>query len=296
MSTSYWQVASMLKVNRVKYMFEYLPHMVKDEIKRTLYVFEMYYDYFDKCIEYGELDFYDYITIDANDNTEVITEEEKPDYVDSCMMRSISAIYWFNREIIKYLRGERKSYRDFFITELIPKHVETLCRILSRKDIELTIFRFEIDSNATYDIFLNLNCLYQILSNVENLIDDDEALKKLLDYNLTYSNGIPNYNSEAVEDDDNLKDNEASRMDAFGWCGTPSELASLMSTLADNGYINSPTRKNGERNNEGFARQIQSHFKLNSGSHRTVLNSLKDNRITPDNQFKIAMDKLPKQS
>jgi len=67
-----------------------------------------------------------------------------------------------------------------------------------------------------------------------------------------------------------------------------------MNTLNEQGYIDAPLRANGERNNEGFNKIICSHFRLANGSERSVLNNLKDSRITPDNQFKIIMDKLPK--
>ena len=67
-----------------------------------------------------------------------------------------------------------------------------------------------------------------------------------------------------------------------------------MDTLNEKGYIDAPLRANGERNNEAFNKIIGSHFRLADGSERSVLNNLKDSRITPDNQFKITMDKLPK--
>lgn len=272
-------------------MKEYFPPITKDEIKKRLYVFELYYDYFDKCIEYGELDFYDYITFSEEDYSFEISDEQKPDYVDASMMRSINDIYLFNNEIVSYLRSEPKSYQDYFRTELIPKHIERLHKILSREDIELTIFRFEIDSDTTYDIYKNLNCLYQIFTNIEQVIEDNVALKTLLDYRI---------NSTELEiDKENKGDEEEEftpRKDAIMWHGTATELAALMGSLADNGYINPPLQKNGERNNQAFMEIIQDHYKLHDGSFRTLVNSLRDNPLTPDNRFKIAMNKIPQNS
>ncbi len=82
-------------------------------------------------------------------------------------------------------------------------------------------------------------------------------------------------------------------LDAIEWKGSPSEIALLMSTLADKGYIDYPMRKNGARNSAEFHRNICQHFSLHNGSVVSILNSLKDNRITPDNLFQLAMDKIP---
>ncbi len=167
--------------------------MMKSTIVQFFEILETFCEYFDKCILYGEDDFYDYITIPEEHNTDIIADDKKPDYIDAEMYRSISEIYEFNRDIIDYLRGEPKSYRDFFISELIPKHIKELERILSREDIELTIYRFDIDPDSTHDIYKNLNCLYQLLSNVDSLIEDEETLQKLLDYNIAYNHTIDGY-------------------------------------------------------------------------------------------------------
>ncbi len=267
--------------------------MIKTEIVYFLEQLEDYCEYFDKCIEYGEDDFYDHITIPEEYNSEPITEDDKPDYIDSVLVDSISHVYEFNRDIIAYLRGEPQSYRDFFISELIPKSIATLERVLSRENIELTIYRFEIDPDSTHDVYKNLNCLYQILTNVESLIDDDDTLNNLLNYNLVFSHSIEGYKKAELNKKESKNDDQETRPDAFTWYGKPSELAALMSTLAENGYINAPMRDNNQRNNEGFSRKIFAHFKLNEGARRSVVNSLKDNTISPNNRFKIAMDKLP---
>ncbi|MFR9525806.1 MAG: hypothetical protein SNI91_06570 [Rikenellaceae bacterium] len=267
--------------------------MIKTDIVEFFERLEDYCEYFDKCIVYGEDDFYDHITIPEEHNSEPITDDDKPDYIDSIMVGSISQVYEFNRDIIAYLRGEPQSYRDFFVSELIPKSVSTLERVLSRENIELTIYRFKIDPDSTHDVYKNLNCLYQILTNVESLIDDDKALKNLLNYNLAFGRLVADYKKEETDKAEGESDDQEARSDAFTWYGKPSELATLMSTLAENGYINTPMRDNNERNNEGFSRKILAHFKLNEGARRSVVNSLKDNTISPNNRFKIAMDKLP---
>ncbi len=265
----------------------------KKEIAHFFDVLKDYCEYFDKCIEYGEDEFYDHIFIPEDYNTDIITDEEKPDYIDARMMESIGQMYEFNKNIIDYLRGEPQSYRDYFVSELTPKSISTLEKILSRVDIEQSIYRFKIDPDSTHDIYKNLNCLHQILINVETLINDDKALKKLLNYRLANNFYLLDYKKDKLNNIEDESAEQKARIDAFTWYGKPSELATLMSTLAENGYINAPVRDNNERNNEGFARHILANFKLHNGAPRSLVNSLKDNTISPNNRFKIAMDKLP---
>lgn len=265
----------------------------KKTISHFFDILEDYCEYFDKCIEYGEDQFYNHIFIPKWYNTKIITNEEKPDYIDARMMESIGQMYEFNKNIIDYLRGEPQSYRDFFVSELTPKSKSTLERVLSRKNIEQSIYRFKVDPDSTHDIYKNLNCLYQILINVEGLINDDKALKKVLNYRLANNYYIPDYKKDKLNNIESESNEQEARIDAFTWYGKPSELALLMSTLAENGYINAPMRDNNERNNEGFARNILANFRLHNGAPRSLVNSLKDNTISPNNRFKIAMDKLP---
>ncbi|MFR9507160.1 MAG: hypothetical protein SNI58_05075 [Rikenellaceae bacterium] len=215
----------------------------------------------------------------------------------------IDTIHRFNHYLVEFLQGESKSYQDFFRTDIAPRYIEPMNVIFSNKEIEYKIFKEEFDVvDGLYDVYMVLNAMYKILNNIEQLMTDKELLKDILNYRLDryrrerFQQNPANDNTPLIENlqaTPNVED-ILPMPDAIVWNGTPSEMALLMNTLADKGYIDCPVRKNGEKNRAEFHRSICSHFELANGSHISVLNSLKDNRIAPDNLFKIAMDKLPK--
>ena len=133
----------------------------------------------------------------------------------------------------------------------------------------------------------------KILKNQESLISDSSEMKNILSYNLSILRHAPKtlmLNSEKSQN----AEAPTQLHSAIKWKGSPAELACLFTTLADNGYIDCPDRKDGGRNNAAFARLIYSHINISNGSFDTLVNNLKDSRITANNQFKIAMDRLPK--
>lgn len=219
------------------------------------------------------------------------------------ILERIDTIHRLNHYLVEFLQGESKSYQNFFRTEIAPKYIEPMDVIFSNEELEYKIFREDFYAvDELYDVYMVLNAMYKILNNIEGLMTDNELLIDILNYRLDlYRN--ERFRQNPANDDTLLIENLqvtpnvediAIMPDAIVWKGTPSEMALLMNTLADKGYIDSPVRKNGEKNNAEFHRNICSHFELANGSHISILNSLKDNRMAPDNLFKIAMDKLPK--
>ena len=207
--------------------------------------------------------------------------------MDEIMKHNVVNADLFVFELIPYLKAQPESYISYFKQELLPEPVELLRDIFQNtNDIETRIFRYQ-NSDLLHDTYLVLKAALRLFENLDTLIEsNDDALDDYLEYRLSFL-GINN-------DTDNEKELNIACHNAFTWYGTPAELACLMDTLNEKGYIDAPLRVNGDRNNEGFNKMVGSHFRLADGSEKSVLNNLKDNRITPDNQFKIAIDKLPK--
>jgi hypothetical protein len=208
---------------------------------------------------------------------------EKEIRMDEIMKHKVISADLFVFELVPYLKEQPDSYLSYLKQELLAEPTELLRDVLQYDDIEIKIFHYQ-NSDLLHDTYLVLKAALRLFDNLDTLIkSDDDALDEYLEYRLSFL---------GINDD---KDKELNiTHNAFTWYGTPAELACLMDTLNEKGYIDAPLRANGERNNESFNKIIGSHFRLADGSEKSVLNNLKDSRITPDNQYKIAIDKLPK--
>lgn len=161
---------------------------------------------------------------------------------------------------------------------------------MEREGVEIKIYKYEEASDFMHDVYLVLRGSYLLFTRLEALLAGDE---NNTDYTLDYRLSFLGSYLDGEDNDDESESVALPLPNAFTWFGTPADLAHMMDLLHEKGYIEVPKRTSGERNNECFSRMIGSHFRLAQGSEKSVLNNLKDSRITPDNQFKIAMDKLP---
>lgn len=263
------------------------PYMTKDRVRDTMLIIGSLAHCLEKFSESEGDDFYDKIEYSVS-NAEEIDSDERADMIDNVIRHNVVKLDMFNYEFVPYLRSQPESYIAFLKAELMPAVLPAMKSILEQKDIENKIFRHE-ESDLMHDVYLVLKGAYLLFTRLDALLSGDENdTDYALDYRLSFLGSYL---------DDEKDESEAAPMplpNAFMWFGTPAELACLMDTLHEKGYIETPKRTNGERNNEGFSRMIGSHFRLAKGSEKSVLNNLKDPRITPDNQFKIVMDKLPK--
>lgn len=263
------------------------PYMTKDRVRDTMLTIDSLSHYLDMFLESNNGDFYDKIDYEASNKDEV--DDERADMIDNIIKHNVVNLDMFNYEFIPYLRSQPDSYVAFLKTELIPTVLPVLKNILEREGVENKIYKYE-DCDFVHDVYLVLKGSHLLFTRLEALLAGDENdTDCALDYRLSF---LGSY----LDEEDNDDESEAVALplpNAFTWLGTPAELACMMDMLHEKGYIEVPKRTSGERNNEGFSRMIGSHFRLAQGSEKSVLNNLKDSRITPDNQFKIAMDKLP---
>lgn len=257
--------------------------------------------YLDMYAQYGlcEMDnhitlyYEEYIDKDAKDYNADLERDVKPYRIKADIKACLTTVHSLNYCLIDFLQSESISYQNYFRTEISPKFINEVENLLAHKDLELNIFREERDADILHDVYMALDAMYKILKSQESLILDNSELKNILSYNLSmlcHSPKTPMLDSERSQD----VETPMHLHNAIEWNGSPAELACLFTTLADNGYINYPDRKDGGRNNAAFARLIYSHINIANGSFDTLVNNLKDSRITANNQFKIAMDRLPK--
>lgn len=255
--------------------------------------------YLDMYAQYGFCNMCEHITFyyekDQENEVEDVLDDIKPYRIAEDIKQCLNTVHALNYCLIDFLQGESSSYQDYFRTEISPKYIKAIEDLFAHKDLELMIFREEYEADILHDVYMALAAMYEILKNQESLISDSSELERILSYNLSTLRHEPKPQLIGVKRVDEAQ-NPINLHDAIKWSGTPAELAYLFSTLAENGYIVSPDRKDGNRNNAAFARQIYSHFNILDGSFDTLVNNLKDNRISANNQFKLAMDKLPKTS
>lgn len=267
---------------------------VLPEVGFAIHYLEMYAKYGlgemnDHIVFYYE----DPIDKDVDGYHERIDKDAKSSQIEADIKQCLDTIHSLNYCLIDYLQGESKSYQNYFRNEVSPKYTTSIKALFANKDLELNIFKEEYDADLLHDVYMALEAMGQILENQESLIADNSDLKRILSYNLSILKREPKPQMLGMgKDVDN--DEPVNLHDALNWNGTPAELAYLFSSLADNGYITPPGRRDGNRNNAAFARQIYSHINILNGSFDTLVNNLKDNRIAANNQFKLAMDRLPK--
>lgn len=263
-----------------------IPYMTKDRVRDTMTIIESLAHCLKAFIDSDGDDFYDEIEYSTSTPEEDREEGEREDMIDKMIKYNVVMLDLFNNEVIPYFRSQPESYIAFLRTELIPSVLPAMKAVLEQDGVENKIYRYE-DSDFMHDVYLVLNGSYQIFTRLDSLLAGEEKdADRALNYSLSF------LGSYLEEKDGEV--NPAPLSNAFTWFGTPAELACLMSTLHEKGYIEAPNRTNGERNNEGFGKMIGSHFRLAEGSEKSVLNNLKDSRITPDNQFYLVMNKLPK--
>ncbi|MFI3293052.1 MAG: hypothetical protein SNI70_05990 [Rikenellaceae bacterium] len=207
----------------------------------------------------------------------------------------------FNHQIVDFLQNEYPQYQQRFIREVAPKQIDNLRDLMEKFDYpDIEFESVEKKINYAWEISDGINSataalegLLEILENIEGLIEDSSDLEHILDYQITFNDTLKDmgFKSSYFEIDEEEIDHNT---DTFTWNGTPSELALLFFTLVDNGYIEPPLLTDGKVNKSGLSRKISTHFNLVKGSFKSVLNALGENTITPDNQFYIAMNKVPR--
>lgn len=256
--------------------------ITKDRIKDFFLIAKYLGHILETYLKYGDDKYLKKLNIGFTDNTDKTPFGQK---VYEYVIGEVRLLDVINYELIHFMQCQPELYISYLKKEIFPQVISDLERILSIKDIEHQIFKSgKIDD--MYDIFLVLNGLHTLLVNIDDLISGKISDDSALDYRLSTMSTYPE--KECEEEDNEPLHN------AFTWYGTPAELACLMGTLNEKGYIDAPKRSNGDRNNEGFNKMISSHIRLDDGSNKSVLNNLKDNRMTPDNLFLLAMNKLPK--
>lgn len=260
------------------------PYINKERVRESLLGIEALAHTLQKFVKYGTDEFYTEVECGSNEPSDDEDDIDRMDFIDLCIKREIRDTDIFNFEIIPYLHKQPKTYIEFFNSELIADAAELLRDVFAQADLEKMIFRYE-DVDMMHDAYLVLKATSGIFNNVDELLDNNDLLNSILDYNLSYI---------AYEDEN--EDSETSirtAPNAFEWLGAPSELAYLMQQLAYKGYINNPVRKDGEFNNAAFHKQIIQHFMLTNGKESSVLTNLKDPCLSADNPFGKAVDKLP---
>ncbi len=265
-------------------------------IKSMVHSIDNIVEYLDLFLEHGELGLYPHFEYEYYINEELIEldKSNREDHIDNLIINCARELHIFNKNIIPYPKAEPESYTEYLLDELFVDSVKRMDTFFAKKNIERKIFQAELDSDIIWDQYLILKCAWYIIGNLKEITSgENKEFEKEINYKLSFSGHMEQYEDIETSDDSEESDTQAN-YNAFRWFGSPAELSTLMQTLADNGYIDTPYRKDGGRNNEGFSRKICSIFQLDKGSVKSVLNNLKDSRITPDNNFKLAMDKLPK--
>lgn len=264
------------------------PYMTKERVRDTVSIIDSLLHYLEMFLESDGENFYDKIEYSAPHEEE--DEDERADMIDNITKHNIVKLDMFNYEFISYLKSQPSSYIAFMKSELLPQVMPTMKSVLEREGVEIKIYKYEEDSDFMHDVYLVLKGSYLLFTHLDAILAGEENdTDCALDYRLSF---LGSYLDEE-DNDDELEAIALPLPNAFTWFGTPAELACMMDMLHEKGYIEVPKRTNGERNNEGFSKMIGSHFRLAQGSEKSVLNNLKDSRITPDNQFQVAMNKLP---
>ncbi len=222
-----------------------------------------------------------------NDGSEKSSESIFEDLISRIRLIAIT-IDSFNYQLINYLRKQPKNYITYIKEKVAVDFMTMMESVVQVEDVEIKIYDSP-QSDLMHDIYLVVNAAYSLTLNLEKILSGEvDATEVALNYEISDMYD-PKKDSEVVEEKYCPK--------GFGsliWNGTPSELAYLMATLQEKGYIDAPMRDRFNRNNESYHKIICSFLTLANGTPRTVLNALKDNTISSNNGFKVALDKLPR--